>query len=289
MHGANDPATITLGLSMGSIQDVMGGLMNTSKEVLVRTLQMTRLVIVAGPIIVQCFFIHSVDFRTWLLRLTAVYIILGILCFIAVPEQLYTGLGLGALRWLFELAYPEMVHGKVASLDSTERSPALLAGQKVGELSGIQARLRWHGTNRYLCLTKDGWATAGVESSAVTMLLQHVLNKGKKLPDTYTFRISDQSSPWHHTWLSFQAVNQMRFGGWLAAYRNVADACPYKVIQDSSCPPGACKLLCAWPGVPPPSQRFCTGFYVAEQISGGVPYIGHAPDRDASLLELVIM
>ncbi|CAE8625211.1 unnamed protein product, partial [Polarella glacialis] len=82
-------------------------------------------------------------------------------------------------------------------------------------------------------------------------------------------------------------VNHLRFGGWLGAYREENRSCPYKVVRDSSCPPGTFKLLCAWTSILPPAQKSCAGFYVAEQLCGGQLYIGHGADRDAAILELV--
>lgn len=286
MMRSNDPAHITVGVSMGSIADGLGSLMTTSKEVLTRLLHLVRLSVLAGPILVQCFYIHTVGFPSWLLRLLAIYVILGVLCFIAIPEQLYTGMGLGALRWVFEMFYPEIVYRHSGALDASERTS--VSALRISDLNDVHARLRWYGTNRYLCLTREGWAVAGDETSSATFLLNHVVSQGKKVPDTYTFRVSDQASDWHHSWLSFQAINHLRFGGWLTVYRKAKDASPYKVVTDSACPPGACKLLCSWMGLPRPAECSCTGYYIAEQLSRGTSYLGHAPDSHATLFEIVL-
>jgi len=257
-------------------------------EFMSRALNLTRLVFVAAPLIIQSLYIHSVDFGAWLAKLIAIYSVMGAIAFFAIPDQLYLGMGLGPFRWIFERFYPEIINSCSHSAGSEFGPKLLLGGLKVNELAGARCRIRWHGTGRYLCIDHDGWGVTGDENFAATVLLQHVFIKDKKVPDTYTFRITDPSTDYHHNWLSFQAINHLRFGGWLGAYRDQKAACPYKVIQDSSCPPGACKLLCAMTNMPPPSQRYCTGFYLSEQLSGSRAYIGHAPDRHAALLEFIV-
>jgi len=292
MDRNNDPAHIRLGINLGSAEDGISTarLMTTLNEVLSRALNLIRLLVIAAPIVVQCFFIHTVDFGSWLARLLTVYALLGSICFIAVPEQLYNGMGLGAFKWIFEKFYPEIALSNGSLADPAEQGPvSLLAGRKVNELQGVRARLRWHGTSRYLCVTRDGWIVTGDESFGATLTLQQAFVKEKKVPDTYSFCIADPAMSWNQCWLSFKPINHLRFGGWLGAFRDAQRACPYKVIQDSSCPPGAFKLLCAETKLPPPTQRSCTGFYVAEQLCGSQLFVGHAPDRDAALLEFVLV
>mmetsp|Transcript_22100 Transcript_22100/g.61939 ORF Transcript_22100/g.61939 Transcript_22100/m.61939 type:complete len:291 (+) Transcript_22100:89-961(+) len=289
MQRVNDPAQFRVGINIGSSEDgvLSTRLLQTMNDVMTRVLNLTRLAFVAAPIVVQCFYIHTVDLGSWIARLLVIYALVGGVCFMALPEQMYSGLSLSAFRWVFEWFYPEAIH--TWSQANGDSPAGLLSGVvKPNDLAGVRCRLRWHGTSRYLCIDQDGWAVTGDENFAATLLLQHVFVKEKKVPDTYTFRIMDPTVDWHHCWLAFSAINHLRFGGWLGAYRDQRSACPYKVVQDSACPPGTCKLLCAWTNMPPPSQRYCTGFYLSEQFSGRRQYIGHAPDRDAALMELLI-
>mmetsp|Transcript_59502 Transcript_59502/g.166180 ORF Transcript_59502/g.166180 Transcript_59502/m.166180 type:complete len:291 (-) Transcript_59502:164-1036(-) len=289
MERVTDPAHFRVGINIGSPEDaaLSTKLMQTMDDLMGRVLNLTRLLGVASPIIVQCFYIHTVDLGSWILRLLVIYALIGGISFVAMPEQLYNGMGLSTFRWLFERYYPDAIHtwGHAAA----DAQLGLLQGMlRPNDLAGVRCHLRWHGTSKFLCIDQDGWAVPGDESFAVQLLLQHVFVKEKQAPDTYTFRIMDPAVDWHQCWLSFSAVNHLRFGGWLGAYRDQRSACPYKIIQDSSCPPGTCKLLCAWMNMPTPSQRFCTGFYLSEQLSGRRPYVGHAPDRDAALFELLL-
>jgi len=291
MDRSNDPAHVRVGISVGSAEDgeASARLLSTAHEVLARVLNLVRLAVVALPILVQCFYIHSVDFVTWVVRLIIIYVVIGAACFVLVPEQLYNGMGLASFRWLFERFYPDiaLANGSLNSPSEQPQSP-MLGGRRVDDLHGLRIKIRWHGTSRYLSLSQDGWAITSAEKYAATVVIQRVFAKGKQVPDTYTFRIVEQDSLWHHSWLAFSSINHLGFGGWLGAFSDPARACPYKVLQDSSCPPGVFKLLCAWTGVPPPTQRYATGFYMAEQISGGQLFVGHAPDKDAALLEVAV-
>lgn len=197
---------------------------------------------------------------------------------------------MSAFRWLFEVFYPEIGRCNGSPIEPAEKvAPAFIGKHRINELGGLRARLRWHTTNRYLCITHDGWAVTGDEGFAATLLLQFVYVKEKKIPDTYTFRITDSGTDWYQSWLSFKPINHLRFGGWLGAFKEESRACPYKVVRDSSCPPGTCKLLCSSTAALPPSQKSCTGFYIAEQLCGSQLYVGHGADRDAALLEIVVL
>jgi len=289
MERSSDPAHVRVGISLGSrVGPGSAKLMATVAEVLSRVLNLMRVGILVAPVLVQSFFIHKVDFVTWLSRLATLYVLAVVSCFFAVPDQLYNGMGLASFRPIFELFYPGIAssNGSLAEAAEPGATP-LLGGRKACELGGTKARLKWHGTNKYLCITKSGWAVAGEESSATSFLFHHVLAEERRVPDTYTLRIVDPISTWHQAYLSFQPINHLQFGGWLGAYQAPRRACPYKVVQDSACPPDALKLLCSWPSMPPPAQRYCTGSYVAEQLCGSQLYVGHACDRDAALLELV--
>lgn len=291
MDRNNDPAHIRLGINLGSAEDGISAakLMTSLNEVLSRSLNLVRLGLLAAPVVVQCFFIHDVSLVKWVTKVLLQYGLIGVVCFIAVPEQMYNGMGLSSYRWLFERFYPEIArsNGSLAEPAEPGEVPLLVGGLRINELHGVLVKLRWFGTNRYLGVNSEGWAIAGDENKASQVLLQQVFAKDKRVPDTYSLRIVDVGDDWHQAWLSFQAVNHLRFGGWLGAYRQPNKACPYKVVQDSVCPPGACKLLCASTAPPLPAQRGCTGFYIAEQPFGGQMYVGHRPDRDAAVLELV--
>jgi len=289
MERSNDPAHVRVGINLGSAEEGMctARLVTTFTEVLARTLNLVRLGIVAAPVLVQCFYIHTVDFGSWIMRLAAVYMLILIACFFTVPEQLYSGMGLKSFRWAFEWFYPDISQWN--SVDSKrELQPGILGGLPANKISGAYVRLRLHDTNKYLFITREGWGAMSDEASASRFLLQQAYAKdGKPIPDTYNFRVVSAGSEWHLAWLSFQPINHLRFGGWLGAYRDSQKMCPYKLIQDSSCPPGTCKLLCAWPGMPSPTHRNCTGFYLAERLCGNERYVGHGPDREAVTLELV--
>jgi len=292
MERSSDPAHIRLGINLGSSDDGVSAakLLTTLNEVISRSLNLIRLAAVAAPILVQCFYIHSVDFISWLFRLLFIYAILGVVCFLAVPDQMYNGLGLGAFRSLFERFYPEIAQSNGSLTDTSEKVVAAsVGGQRTDQLGGAKVRIRWHGSSRFLCLSHDGWAVTGGETYATTFLLQYAHHKEKKIPDTYLFRIHEPMSDFHLQWLSFKPVNHLRFGGWLGAYADNRRACPYKLVRDSVCAPDCCKLLCAWTAMLPPAQKSCAGFYLAEQLSGGQLYIGHASDRDAAMLEFVFV
>lgn len=283
-----------VGMHVGSPEDGVhfSKLLKTMNDLMARLLDITRVGLCAGPIILQCFYIHDVDLKVWIFKVLLIYALIGAVAFLTLPEQLYNGLGLSTHRWVFDHFYPELAHIWAGGAKGGDSTPGLvLNGQNMNELTGKRCRLRWHGTGKYLAIDTDGWTHTAGESFASSFLLQQTFVKETKVPDTYTFRVMDEHSDFYHTWLGFQPVNHLRFGGWLGSYKDPKMACPYKVILDSAClgAPGSCKLLCAWPNMPPPSQRFCTGFYLAEQLSGSRSFVGHAPDREAALLELVVV
>lgn len=256
-------------------------------ELLARGLNLGRLMIVIGPILLQSLWIHEVDFGSWLFRVLSLYGIVGVLAILLVPRQAYSAMALKEFAWIFAMLYPdeeEWSHGP----GSDDAPLSLLQGlSDAKSLSGMLLQLRMHDSDKYLCITSRGWVATGDRSLATVLQLQQVVIKGEKVHDTYTLRVKDAGSHMDQAWLSFQPVNQLRFGGWLTAVHESHQACPYKVIRDSACPPGACKLLSAWTEVPPVGQHYCTGFYMAEQLSFGQAYIGHGPDRDAAIFELV--
>lgn len=286
MERSKDPAHVRVGVSMGSPEDVEASarLVATFHELLARSLNIARVGVLASPVLVQCCFLHQVDFVSWLLRLVTVYALIGGAWFLVLPEQLYLGMGLGRFRWLFERFH------QGAAFPGAERSlQSSICGRPAGELHGLRVKLRWHSTGRYLCIDAGGWAVAGDEATAAVLLLSRCMSKEKRVPDTYTFRLcGPEASQWHEAWLSFRPVNHLAYGGWLGAFKDPDRACPYKLLQDSSCPSGAFKLLCAWSGIPPPAQRSVTGLYLAEQQFRGQGFVGHAPDSSAALLEAVL-
>mmetsp|Transcript_34294 Transcript_34294/g.90522 ORF Transcript_34294/g.90522 Transcript_34294/m.90522 type:complete len:277 (+) Transcript_34294:2-832(+) len=276
MDRSNDPAHVRVGVCVGSADDAAASarLLVTFHEVMSRMLNLVRLAIVALPILIQCFYIHSVDFVSWLLRLVTLYVLIGGACFLLVPEQLYNGMGLASLRWIFEKFYPDIALANGSIADTAEKTQeGRLSGHRISELHGQRTKIRWHGTNRYLCITTEGWAVTGEENYAATLYLQRVFAKDKQVPDTYNFRICEPDAHWSQAWLAFRPIDHLRFGGWLGAYRDPQRSCPYKILQDSSCPVGTFKLLCAW----------------TERLYGEHLYVGHASDRDAALLELVFV
>mmetsp|Transcript_81489 Transcript_81489/g.263989 ORF Transcript_81489/g.263989 Transcript_81489/m.263989 type:complete len:297 (+) Transcript_81489:62-952(+) len=288
MEASRDPALMRIGIHLGSMEDVNSAskLVMTLHEILARTLNLMRLAIVAGPVLIQSCYIHTVGFSSWFLRLLAIYALAGGIGFLAAPEQAYSAMALKQFRRLFELFYPDLCSR--SPVDREDACPSLLLqGCGANQLSGKLVQLRLQGTNRYLSLTQDGWAVFSDHTFAVTFLLQHMLAKGDKVPDTYTFCVKDPALEWDGAHLSATPVNQLRMGGWLGAFRDMAMACPYKIVQDSSCAPGACKLLSACPHLPRPMQRFSTGFYMAEQLCGGWKYVGFAQDKDAAMVEIV--
>ncbi|CAK9115957.1 unnamed protein product [Durusdinium trenchii] len=302
-----DPAHFRVGVNLCAVKDGVSTskMMTTLNELMARSLNLMRLSLVAAPALVQCFYIHSVGLMSWLCRLLLVYMLMGSICFIAMPEQLYNGMGMGMFRWAFEIFYPETWHcfnrfgmcpwkSEIArsngSLQESAEKDVVCVGKcRINRLGAKRAKLRWHGCDRYLCLTHDGWAVTGDEKHAAVVELHQVYWRDMLVPDTYTFRVIDATSDFHQHWLSFKPVNHLRYGGWLAAYEDEKRACPYKVVVDTSCPPDACKLLCAWTNMLPPSQRSCTGFYVTEQICGKQLFVGHGADRDSAILDLVFL
>jgi len=285
------PTSMRVGIHMGSAEDgaATARLMETMNELMGQLLNIMRLGIVMGPFIMNAAWIHTVPFATWLMRLSAIGAIVGGICFFVFPEQLYTGMGLRASKWLFEKFHPDVKNWNGTPLDVAEENPALLHRvPNVANLSGSIVRARLHGTKNFLCINKSGWATIGGRNSAVTLMLEQVSVVNGKVPDTYTLRVIDPLDDSSASWLSFQCFNHLRTGGWLRVFEDRDSASPYKIVRDSSCPPGACKLLCAWPTAPPPTRHYCTGFYVSEQLSGGERYVGHGPDAGAAILEFIV-
>lgn len=290
MVPAGDPALMRVGMELpADASQSAARVAELLNELLARGLNLGRLMIVIGPILLQSLWIHEVEFGSWLFRLLTIYGVVGGLSILLVPRQAYSGMALKELAWMFAWLYPDE-EDWVSKDKPDEAALSLLQGlSDMKGLSGTLVQLRLHGTAKCLCVTSKGWVTTGDRSLATVLQLQPVFAKGDRVPDTYTLKVSDTNSDLDQAWLSFQPVNQLRFGGWLQAVSQSQRACPYKVIRDSSCPPGACKLLSAWTEVPPVGQHYCTGFYLAEQLYFGRPYIGHGPDRDAAILELVVV
>ena len=166
----------------------------------------------------------------------------------------------------------------------------------LGELAGVSVRLKWTADDKFLALDSAGWAIPGPESMAAVLTLQPVYTKGQQLPDTYTFQLRIPGSKWDDHWLSCTPVNHLRMGGWLRASRSQQDASTFKLLQDSSCPMGACKILSTW-STPPQQQPLLSGrdggcmpagFYLVSQCHGGRSYVGQAPDVEASHFELIL-
>eukprot|EP00438_Fugacium_kawagutii_P030872 Skav213463 [mRNA] locus=scaffold3211:81355:84606:- [translate_table: standard] len=125
------------------------------------------------------------------------------------------------------------------------------------------------------------------DSSAAALQMQMrplMDNKGLRVPDTYTLQVRTRDGKWDGYWLACTPVNHLRFGGWLRAHQNQqADACPFKLIQDSSCHLGTCHWA-SWvvveqglpviygkvPGLIP------AGFYLVQQRHAGRVYVGQA-------------
>jgi len=292
-----DPAHVRLGVSLGGGEPGIGmsDMMTAVNEFMSRFLNIMRLLIVVVPVVHQSCYMHTVDLGTWLFRLGGVGGFVGVLCMGLVPEQFFNGMALRQYRWAFEIFHPEAVSwsgGVVAAgrgLEALAPAPVFVRRSTANSLDGARVRIRWHGTSgKYLGITNEGWAATGDDTFAVPLVLERVTGKGgEKVTDTYKLRVDDPLARCDGAYLSFSSMNQLRTGGWLGAYGGEQGAGPYKVVIDSSCPPGTCKLLCAWPQLASVTQRYCTGFYLTEQLSGGQPYVGHGPDRDAALLELV--
>jgi len=296
MPTSKDPAQIRVGINLASLEDEAQAakVASTLNEVLARALNLVRLVIVASPVVLQSMYIHSVDLGSWLLRLASIYALVGVVCGLVAPEQAFNGMALRELRWIFEWMYPEAASWNGSPALESERAKvvSLLSGPSGAELAGLRARLRWHGTDKYLCLDSDGWAAPGDENFAAVISLHQLMVKGERVADTYTLQVHHDGGRWGDCWLACTPVNHLRIGGWLRAFQDGCDSCPYKLIRDSSCPVGTCKLLSAWPA-PPQQAAFGSvsngaGFYLAQQRHGGRVYVGHCTDADASLFELVL-
>lgn len=289
-------AHVRVGVSLGAgehgitMADVMSGL----NEFMARLLNIMRLMIIVLPIVHQSWYIHSVDFGTWLVRLCGLTAFAVIVIFIFAPEQLFNGMGLRHWREAFERIYPEAKNwtGGILAMGKMEErsslSPLWVGPKSANHLDGARVRLKMQGTEKYVGLTPDGWAVSCDESFAAMVTLHEVAAKsGEADPDTYKLQVDDPLAKWDGAWLSFSTMNQLRLGGWFGAYRGEHNAGPYKLVIDSSCPPGSCKMLSAWPHLSPVCLRYCTGFYLAEQLFGTNTFIGHAPDRDAALFQLI--
>jgi len=295
MEKASDSSVLRLGINLGAADHgvSMSKMMETLNEFISRMMNLIRLTIVIAPLVHQSIYLHSVDFGTWLVRVAGILSCVGAVIMLLAPEQAYNGMALRHLRPLFELLYPEAIktwNGSPQPEPAETGPPSLLQGLDAGELSGSRCRLRIHGTRKYIGVNDRGWAVPGEEGAAAVFALAEVFSaKGDRVPDTYTIQVDHAASRWDQCSMSFQAVNHMRCGGWFGAFRGKGTACPYKVVRDSACPPGTCKLLAAWTKISPLTQRYCTGFYLGEQLCDKQMYIGHAPDRDAALLELVMV
>lgn len=277
----SEPSFVRVGISLGSTDDglTMATMCTGLNDLAMRMLNIMRLVILALPIVHQSCYLHSVDFLTWLARLAGSLACVGVLVLLVSPEQMLDGMALKRWRWIFDLA--SSWSGGAEASDTEDRCIRL----PLNELGDQRVRLRWHSTSTYLSVDRDGFAVPAAQPFAITVRLRQI--EGKGVADTYRLQLDEPTSRFHRHWLSFSSVNQLRTGGWLRAYTDVEAASPYKLVWDSGCPPGACKLLCAWPGLPPVSRRYCTGFYLAEQLHGGDPWVGHAPDADAARFELL--
>jgi len=293
MDRSGDPAFMRVGIHVGSAEDgeMAVRLVSVLRELAARSLDLLRVGIVAAPILHQSIYLHEVSFCLWFFRVLVIYALLGTVTILFIPEQVYKGVGLNIFQDIFE-RFTSDAKAWAQESGTVADTNLVLARVGLGDLEDINARLRWQGTEDYVCLDRQGWAVPGPEDMAITVLLQKVQVTGEKeaddkLPDTYVLCINDESSRFHQMWLSFRAINQLRFGGWLGAFNNMYKACPYKVIQDTSCPTGSCKLMCSWPCILSATQNTCNGFYVAKQLYGKKTFIGHAPDNDAALLEMV--
>ena len=176
-------------------------------------------------------------------------------------------------------------------------SPLAAGDDALGELGGASVLVKWSGSEKFLMLDSQGWAIPGPKSLATVVALQPVYIKGQQLADTYTLQLRSKSSKWDDHWLACTPVNHLRVGGWLRAFRSQQEACPFKLVQDSSCPMGTCKMLSTWP-TPPQQEPIFTlakdggcmpaGFYLVDQLHGGRSYVGQAPDVEASHFELIL-
>eukprot|EP00443_Scrippsiella_acuminata_P092780 CAMPEP_0115432396 /NCGR_PEP_ID=MMETSP0271-20121206/32077_1 /TAXON_ID=71861 /ORGANISM="Scrippsiella trochoidea, Strain CCMP3099" /LENGTH=314 /DNA_ID=CAMNT_0002857731 /DNA_START=59 /DNA_END=1003 /DNA_ORIENTATION=- len=291
-----DPAQVRVGVSLGAGDGgvTMAMMMSVMNELMTRMLNISRLLIIVAALVHQSCYMHSVNFFLWLFRLGAIGGCVAVASVLIAPEQLFQGMALGRWRWAFELLYPEAANwsgGSIMADGKAEEAggPTSLRRRSLaGELDGARVRLRWQGTGKLLGLTREGWAAAGDEAFATTLLFEHIVAKGgEKVPDTYKLRVDDPSARWDGYWLSFSAMNQLRTGGWLGCYQDVDTAVP---VQGSYR-----QLLPAWHVQAPwrmandltDQQRYPTGFYLAEQLHRGQAFVGHAPDHDAAFFELV--
>eukprot|EP00434_Breviolum_minutum_P021658 symbB.v1.2.019116.t1/scaffold1544.1/size112707/7 len=147
-------------------------------------------------------------------------------------------------------------------------------------------------------LDRDGWViqdSAASSDDAMRLQLRPLTDsKGQRVPDTYTLQVRTRDSKWDGYWLACTPVNHLRFGGWLKAFPNEKDACPFKLMQDSSCNVGTCKIMSAY--ATPPQQspvlgkdpgHIPAGFYLVQQRHGGRVYVGQAPDVEADFFEFL--
>ncbi|CAK9047795.1 unnamed protein product [Durusdinium trenchii] len=227
----------------------------------------------------------------------ALYAVVGLIGMLVAPEQAFYALGLKEFRWMFQRLYPEAAHWNGNPCPDTDPGAAKLLLSGPGALSKLgekELRVRWHGSDSFLSLDKDGWAVPGPASGAVQLLLQPIYAKGLQVPDTYTIQVKSTDGKWDSCWLACTAVSHLRFGGWLRAVRAEEDACPFKFLQDSSCNLGTCKVLSSF-STPPQQAPFLgkdvgcipAGFYWVQQRHAGRTYVGQAPDAEADLLEFL--
>eukprot|EP00443_Scrippsiella_acuminata_P022974 CAMPEP_0115239074 /NCGR_PEP_ID=MMETSP0270-20121206/37210_1 /TAXON_ID=71861 /ORGANISM="Scrippsiella trochoidea, Strain CCMP3099" /LENGTH=415 /DNA_ID=CAMNT_0002654019 /DNA_START=57 /DNA_END=1302 /DNA_ORIENTATION=- len=230
-----DPAQVRVGVSLGAGDGgvTMAMMMSVMNELMTRMLNISRLLIIVAALVHQSCYMHSVNFFLWLFRLGAIGGCVAVASVLIAPEQLFQGMALGRWRWAFELLYPEAANwsgGSIMADGKAEEAggPTSLRRRSLaGELDGARVRLRWQGTGKLLGLTREGWAAAGDEAFATTLLFEHIVAKGgEKVPDTYKLRVDDPSARWDGYWLSFSAMNQLRTGGWLGCYQDVDTAVP---------------------------------------------------------------
>merc|ERR1719253_1171315 len=123
-------------------------------------MNLIRLTIVIAPIVHQSIYLHTVDFGTWLVRLTGIMSCVGVVVVLMAPEQAYNGMALRHLRPLFELLYPEAIktwNGSPQPEPAETGPSSLLKAFDAGELSGTRVHLRFHGTQKYLGINNQGW------------------------------------------------------------------------------------------------------------------------------------
>lgn len=299
---SKDAAMVRMGINLGSPEEEAKAarLAVTMNETMVRFLNLLRLVIVGLPVVLQSCWIHSVDLTSWFLRLFVLYAVVGIIGMLVAPEQAFYAMGLKEFRWAFERLYPEAKHWNgnpnAADTDPDPNAKLMLEGPSaINNLGRKELRVRWHGSDNFMGLDKDGWVVQDSSAAALQILMRPLMdNKGERVPDTYTLQVRSRDGKWDGCWLSCTPVNHLRFGGWLRAYQAEKDACPFKLIQDSACHLGTCKMLSAY--ATPPQQtpllgkdpgHIPAGFYLVQQRHAGRVYVGQAPDAEADFFEFL--